>query len=94
MVLSDRFGGKPRPSIMKQTLLYVLGFGLGSLALVGVLSLTMVAIAEGIMPSDTPAKSTSDKENSDDDTGKAGAAKKPRSKRANEASEDDADTPL
>ncbi len=50
MVLSDRYGGKPPSSLLKRTLIYVVSFGLGALLVVGVLSFTMVSIAEGLLP--------------------------------------------
>jgi len=50
MVLSDRYAGKPPASLFKRTLIYVLSFGLGALAVVAVLSFTMVSIAEGLLP--------------------------------------------
>jgi hypothetical protein len=61
MVLSDKYAGKPEASIVKKTLLYVLGFGFGALALVGLLSLIMVSIAEGILPSAEEKPATSRK---------------------------------
>lgn len=50
MVLSDKFGTTSEPSLVRRTLVFVLGFGLGSLALVSLLSLIMVSIAEGVLP--------------------------------------------
>lgn len=47
MVLSDRLGGAPRPSIVRKTALYVLGFGLGALAVAVVLSFALVSATEG-----------------------------------------------
>ena len=98
MVLSDRFAGKPRPSLAKRTLLYVLGFGLGSLAFVGIVSLIMVSVTEGIFPAPKGPKdksAVSDKTTDDDGDKKT---KKPTSKarrpRGNEPSDDRGDTPL
>jgi hypothetical protein len=50
MVLSDRFSADPNPSLFKRTALYVLGFGLGALAIAVVVSFTLVSIAEGVLP--------------------------------------------
>lgn len=50
MVLSDRFAGNtPSPSILRRTVLYVLGFGLGSLAVAGLLSLIFVSVADSVL---------------------------------------------
>src|SRR5690606_10048880 len=54
MVLSDRFSGDPNQSLLKRTAIYVLGFGLGALALVTVVGFTVVSIAEGVLPDDDP----------------------------------------
>lgn len=51
MVLSDKFAAKPRAGLLKRTLLYVLGFGLGSLAIASVLSFTLMSIAGSVIPS-------------------------------------------
>jgi hypothetical protein len=50
MVLSDRYGGKPKAGVLKRTLLYVVAFGLGSLLLAAGLSFAMVSLAEGLLP--------------------------------------------
>ena len=50
MVLSDRLGAKPQSSLLGRTLKYVLGFGLGSLALTALLSFIMVSVAENAVP--------------------------------------------
>ncbi len=56
MVLSDKFGTPPRGGLVKRTVLYVLGFGLGSLAVAGVLSLILTTIADSVMtPKSTAA---------------------------------------
>ncbi|MFP6687064.1 MAG: hypothetical protein VB934_20240 [Polyangiaceae bacterium] len=60
MVLSDRYGGKPRPSLLKQTLRYVAIFGFGALLLSALLGLVTTSIAETILPPSkarTPSKS-------------------------------------
>jgi hypothetical protein len=63
MVLSDRFsGGDPNPSLFKRTALYVLGFGLGALAIAAVLSFTLVSIAEGVLPDSGDKKVVDDPE--------------------------------
>mgnify|MGYP001424982043 CR=1 FL=1 len=54
MALSDKYGGKPRPSLVKRTLAYIAVFGLGALLIATVLSFTLVSIAESVLP---PAKS-------------------------------------
>ena len=100
MVLSDRFGGKPRPSLLKRTLIYVLGFALGSLMLVGILSFTMMSIAEGVFPPPkdrAAAKRASD--NADADGNPVGkparnVGSKARGRRGNEASDEAPDQPL
>ncbi len=94
MVLSDRFGGMPRRSLLGQTLLYVLGFGFGALLVVGVLSFTMVSIAEGLLPDDKPAAAAGEADDAAEPSPAGRAAKKPKPKRANEASDEDADQPL
>ncbi len=50
MVLSDRYGGAKRPSILKRTIIYVASFGLGSLLIAALLSLAFVSLAEGVLP--------------------------------------------
>jgi len=50
MVLSDRFASKTPASLLKRTVLYVCGFGLGALLIVGGLSFALVSIAEGLLP--------------------------------------------
>ena len=98
MVLSDKYGGKPRGGLLKRTLIYVLSFGLGALLVVGILSFTMVAIADGLLPnasSGAPTKGAAKSDGTPAGPGKPAAdlpnpAKKPASKarrrRANEAS--------
>lgn len=104
MVLSDRYGGKPPPSLFKRTLVYVLGFGLGALAVVAVLSFTVVSIAEGLLPAAKDRTSAARKSDSKRPTSKTTkspkADRKPGSKtrqpRGNEATDDGAksDRPL
>ncbi len=50
MVLSDRYGGKPRPSILKRTLLYVAIFGFGTLLISALLGFATTSIAESVLP--------------------------------------------
>jgi len=85
MVLSDKFGGKPKPSLVKQTLLYVLSFGLGALIIVGVLSFTFVAIADSILAGD---KSKTTAKHEDDDGGDEDG-KRPSKSRPGRGSEAD-----
>jgi hypothetical protein len=68
MVLSDRFGAKPKPSLMKRTLIYVLSFGLGALLIVGLMSVTFVTIADSLLPSskDKPTSSRKADDGADD----------------------------
>ncbi len=95
MVLSDRYGGKPPPSLGKRTLIYVLSFGLGALLVVAVLSFTMVSIAEGLLPKAKERTSAARKSDSQRSAGKATKkiqpGRKPGSKtrqpRGNEATE-------
>lgn len=105
MVLNENFGSKPRGGIIKRTLLYVLGFGLGSLLIAGVLSFTMMSIADGVMPSGSakkPAGTAAPKiigAPKDGATkGKGKVAPKPASKarpgRANEGAKKGSDQPL
>ena len=98
MVLSDKFGGRPKPSLLRKTLYYVLGFGFGSLALVGVLSLTFVAIAEGLLPGAGAKKESAETSEEDGKTVRPTTSKKPPSKaargRANDPDESDADEEL
>lgn len=86
MVLSDKFGGKPKPSLVKQTLIYVLSFGLGALLIVGVLSLTFVTIADSLLPGDK-AKSTAKSDQPDEDDADAKRPSKSRRGRGSEASD-------
>lgn len=51
MVLSDKFAAKPRAGLLKRTLFYVLGFGLGSLAIATILSVALMSIAGSVIPS-------------------------------------------
>ena len=51
MVLSDRYGGAKRPSIIKRTVIYVASFGLGSLVIAALLSVAFVNLAEEVLPS-------------------------------------------
>ena len=51
MVLNEKLSAKPRGGLVKRTLLYVLGFGLGSMAIAGCMSFAMMAITDGVMPS-------------------------------------------
>ena len=102
MVLSDRYGGKPRASLLRRTLIYVLSFGLGALVLVGVLGFTMVSIAEGLLPKakERPAAAPDGAEGADGKEGMPASLPKRTSKarppRANEASSKGANskTPL
>lgn len=55
MVLSDRFSGEQSPSLVRRTVLYVLGFGLGALAFAAAVSFVFVSIAEGVLP-DAPSE--------------------------------------
>ncbi|MEM9694271.1 MAG: hypothetical protein AAGA56_17100 [Myxococcota bacterium] len=49
MVLTDRFAGAPPTgSLFKRTLVYILGFGLGSLAVTALAAFVLVSIADGI----------------------------------------------
>jgi len=57
MVLSDRFGGKPKPSLLKRTLLFVALFGLGALAIPVVISFVLVSLVE--KPATSPAAASS-----------------------------------
>ena len=84
MVLSDKYGGKPQPSLVKTTLLYVLSFGLGALIIVGILSFTFVAIADSILPGDKPKPSTKQADAADADDGNKRPSK-PRRGRGSEA---------
>ena len=68
MVLSDRYGGKSRPSILKRTLLYVAIFGFGALLVSALLGLVTTSIAEAILP---PSKSVRTKKR----TGKSKSSK-------------------
>ncbi len=100
MVLSDRYGGKPPLSLFKRTLVYVLSFGLGALAIVAVLSFTMVSIAEGLLPAakdrTSAARNKDGKRPTSKATKKAKTDRKPGSKtresRGNEATDDGAKT--
>lgn len=85
MVLSDKFGGKPQPSLVKTTLLYVLSFGLGALIIVGILSFTFVAIADSILPGDKPKPSAKQADAADADDGD----KRPSKSRRGRGSEAD-----
>jgi hypothetical protein len=78
MVLSDKFGGNPKPNLVKQTLIYVLSFGLGALLIVGVLSFTFVTIADSLLPGD---KNKSTAQQSDDDGGKSDDKRPSKSRR-------------
>lgn len=78
MVLSDRFGGKPKPNLAKQILLYVLSFGLGALVIVGVLSFTFVTIADTLLPGD---KSKSTAKQSEDGSDAADGKRPSKSRR-------------
>jgi hypothetical protein len=51
MVLSDRYGGKPRPSIVKRTLLHIAVFGVGALLISALLGFVTTSIAESVLPS-------------------------------------------
>jgi hypothetical protein len=51
MVLNEKLGARPRAGLVKRTILYVLGFGLGSLAFAGCLSFAMMSIADAALPS-------------------------------------------
>jgi hypothetical protein len=101
MVLSDRYAGKPRPTLLRRTLIYVLSFGLGALLLVGVLGFTMVSIAEGLLPK-TPERPAAAADSAEADGAlppflPKRTTSKARAPRANEASGEDADdskTPL
>ncbi len=57
MVLSDK--AKPRAGILKRTIIYVLGFGFGSLAIAGVLALSMMSIADAVIPSKNASTASS-----------------------------------
>jgi hypothetical protein len=63
MVLNEGSSSKPQRGIVKRTLIYVLGFGLGSLGIASCLSFAMMSVADGVMPSDTakPAATTAPK---------------------------------
>jgi len=76
MVLSDKYAGKPKPNLFKRTLIYVLSFGLGALVIVAILSFTMVAIADGLLPS---ANATAKPKTPRPTTSAADAAAPPRS---------------
>ena len=86
MVLSDRFGGKPRPSNVKRTLIYVAAFGIGSLLVSLLLGFTATSIAETVLPSakSSRAKKRSSKANK----GPRGRLKGVTGKRGSKASED------
>lgn len=60
MVLSDRYGGTKRPSIVKRTVIYVVSFGLGSLLIAALLSVAFVSLAEGLLPSKQAAPKAGD----------------------------------
>lgn len=45
MVLSDRFAGKSKPNIARRTVIYVVVFALGALAIPALLSLIAVKVA-------------------------------------------------
>lgn len=104
MVLNEKLGAKPRASIAKGTILYVLGFGLGSLAMAGCLSFAFMSVAEGVMPSKdvkptgTTAPNIIGSPTDGDDDGNAKLAPKAASKarrgRANEGAGKSADQPL
>ena len=104
MVLNEKLGAKPRASIVKRTILYVLGFGLGSLAMAGCLSFAFMSVAEGVMPSKNAKPSStaapnivgSPTDGDEDGTAKLPpkAASKARRGRANEGASKSADQPL
>ena len=50
MVLSDTLRGNRPASLFQRTLLYIFGFGIGSLAVAGLLSFVFVSAAEGLLP--------------------------------------------
>jgi hypothetical protein len=78
---------------MKRTLMYVLGFGLGSLLFVVLMSFTIVSIAEGLLsPDDAASKRAADANDSDKPATKAGSKARPA--RANEAPDETDDQPL
>jgi hypothetical protein len=62
MVLSDRFGSQgPQQGLLKRTLVYVAGFGLGSLLIAGLLSFALVSIAEAVLERPTKPSTTTSK---------------------------------
>jgi hypothetical protein len=79
---------------MKRTLMYVLGFGLGSLLFVVLMSFTIVSIAEGLLsPNDAASKrAADDADDTDKPATKAGSKARPA--RANEAPDETDDQPL
>ena len=90
MVLSDKFGGKPKPSLARTTLLYVLSFGLGALIIVGILSFTFVAIADSILPGDKPKAPAKQADDADEDgDGKRPSKSRPSKSRLGRGSEAD-----
>jgi hypothetical protein len=50
LVLSDRLGSPAPRSLLKKTLIYVLAFGLGALALSALLGFALTSLAEGMLP--------------------------------------------
>jgi len=75
--------------------IYVLSFGLGTLLLVGVVSLALVSVADGLFPK-SPDRNAAGVKDRTAGRGKAGtkAGSKARRPRANEASDDNEDKPV
>jgi hypothetical protein len=73
MVLSDRLGAGAPPSLLKKTLIYVLGFTIGAIALITVLGLVLTSVADGVLPKPKAAATKPDAKSKADAKGEARA---------------------
>ncbi len=60
MVLSNRFATKTPRTLLQRTLLYVVGFGAGALAIALLMSFVVVRLMDGVLPTHAASKAGSD----------------------------------